>query len=30
VRIIAAEGNVLIVQGDAGVLRFDVTMREWQ
>jgi hypothetical protein len=29
-RIIAAEGDVLLVQGDAGVLRFDVAARAWQ
>lgn len=29
-RIIAAEGDVLMVQSDAGVLRFDVATRVWQ
>lgn len=29
-RISAAEGDVLVVQGDAGELRFDVTTRAWQ
>jgi hypothetical protein len=29
-RVIAAEGDVLVVQSDAGVLRFDVAAHAWQ
>jgi hypothetical protein len=29
-RILAAEGDVLLVQSDAGVLRFDAATRAWQ